>query len=361
MHSLSYALVGCGRIAKRHILAVQDNPELKLVGLVDIDSTASQSLDDEYNLQVEHYSSIEDLYTHKCPDVVAIATESGSHAYLAKYALEHFSHLIIEKPMALSIDDCNEIIECAKRANKKVCVCHQNRFNKSMQYVAQLMSLHAFGDITHASCALRWNRDKSYYDQAPWRGSWAHDGGCVMNQCIHILDALLYLIDKPVKSVWAKTNNLIHPYIEGEDIAFAHITFEGDIAAHFEGSVTMYERNLEETLALFGSKGLCKIGGTSLNCIEEFRLQSSQKSLHEIQEITAEHPENVYGFGHGALYKNFIEAIQTDTSPLIDAYAGKRAVELVLAIYQSSRTHQEVKLPILKGASIDMQGFEPWK
>lgn len=361
MSTLSYALVGCGRIAHRHIIAYQACKDLKLVGLVDTELEAAQSLAHDHGLDCTTFASLDDLLATEVPDIVAIATESGSHAPLALKALLAGSHVIIEKPMALSIEECNKIIETAKSCNKKLSVCHQNRYNQSMQYVAQMMQEGALSELTHAACTLRWNRNKPYYEQASWRGTWAHDGGCVMNQCIHILDALLYLVDRPVKSVWAKTTNIMHPYIEGEDLALATITFDGGLMAHFEGTVDIYEKNLEETLSLFGKGGLVKIGGTSLNMIEELRCDDPNIDLETIKAQTHEMPQNVYGFGHSALYQEFTSAIQNDGCPLIDAHAGARAVELVLAIYESSRTGCEVKLPLKSASSMDMKGFEPWK
>ncbi len=353
---MKYALIGCGRISPNHIGAAINN-NLEIVGICDL---IPQKMKEKKELfpvikDVNEYTDYKEMISKEKPDLVAIATESGEHAKIAIDCLNLGVNVIIEKPIALSIEDANKIIELSKEKNLKVCACHQNRFNKAIQKIRQNLESGSFGKLYYGTAHILWNRNKGYYDQAPWRGTWAQDGGTLMNQCIHNIDLLRWMMGNDIDEVYAYTDNLDHPYIEAEDTGLALIKFKNGTYGILEGTSNVYPKNLEETLYVFGSKGTAKAGGSSVNKIEVWRFEDGEDEEKVKSEFSEEH-KNVYGLGHTPLYKDMIEAIVEDRSPYVDAEAGKRALELVLAIYLSASTHKPVKLPLDKCSTLNFVG-----
>ena len=177
-----------------------------------------------------------------------------------------------------------------------------------------------------------------------------------MNQCIHNIDLLRWMMGDEVAEVCAYTDNLNHDYIEAEDLGIAIVKFKNGSYGIIEGTTDVYPKNLEETLYLFGQTGTVKAGGKSVNIIEEWLFENNEEDPEEVKKNNSEMPQSVYGFGHTPLYKNVINAIQTHTKPLVDARAGRRALELVLAIYKSAAEGKSVKLPLDKCSTMDFVG-----
>ena len=289
-------------------------------------------------------------------DLVAIATESGKHAQIALDCMDYNCNLIIEKPIALSIKDADDIIEKAKRLGLKVCACHQNRFNKSIQKIRDALEKNRFGRMFYGTAHIRWCRDYEYYNRAKWRGTWEQDGGALMNQCVHNIDLLRWMMGDEIDEVVGMTDRLQHDYIETEDLGIALIRFKNGSYGIVEGTTDVYPRNLEETLYLFGEKGTVKAGGQSVNVIEEWRFSDMLDDAEEVKRRFHENPPNIYGYGHTPLYANVIEAIEKNKIPYVDAEAGKRALELVLAIYQSAIKKTIVKFPLEACSTMDFKG-----
>ena len=353
---MRYALIGCGRISPNHIEAAKNN-NLEFVAMCDIVPEIMEQKSDLFHLESVHkYTDYRELLAVEKPELVAIATESGKHAVIALDCIEAGCNVIIEKPIALSIADADAIIAAGEKAGVVVCANHQNRFNKSVQYMRKALEEGRFGRLSHGAAHVRWNRGKSYYEQAPWRGTWAQDGGCLMNQCIHNIDLLRWFMGDEIDEVMAYTDQLLHPYLEAEDLGMALVKFSNGSYGLIEGTTNVFPRNLEETLYLFGEKGTAKAAGTSDNIIEEWRFDDDIDDPEEIKKIFSENPPNIYGFGHTPLYADVIEAIKTGRPPLVDARAGKRALELVLAIYKSAAEHRPVKLPLKECSSMDFAG-----
>ena len=239
--------------------------------------------------------------------------------------------------------------------NVKVSASHQNRFNVAIQELRQAVDANRFGRLSHGSIHVRWNRNKGYYDQAPWRGTWKDDGGCLMNQCIHGIDLLRWMFGDEVEEVYGTTRQQFHDYLEAEDVGMAVLKFKNGAIATVEGTTNVYPKNLEETLYVFGEKGTVKIGGTSTNNIDVWDFEDeTEEDKHKkgLEEQTS----NVYGNGHTSLFADMIDAIKNDRAPYVDAVAGKNALEIVLAIYKSQKTGMPVKLPLTAFASTDMKG-----
>ncbi|MBO4747478.1 MAG: Gfo/Idh/MocA family oxidoreductase [Clostridiales bacterium] len=353
---MKYALIGCGRISPNHIEAAKNN-KLEFVAMCDIDPEVMKEKSEKFDLaDVKKYTDYHELLENEKPELVAIATESGKHAAIALDCIAAGCNVIIEKPIALSIADAQAIVDAGKKAGVVVCANHQNRFNKSVQYIRKALEEGRFGKLSHGAAHVRWNRGKSYYDQAPWRGTWAQDGGCLMNQCIHNIDLLRWMMGDDIDEVMAYTDQLQHNYLEAEDLGMAIVKFSNGSYGLIEGTTNVFPKNLEETLYLFGEKGTAKAAGTSDNIIEEWRFADELDNSEEVREQFSENPPNVYGFGHTPLYADVIDAIKTGRAPLVDAEAGKRALELVLAIYKSAAEHRPVKLPLDECSTMDFVG-----
>ena len=353
---MKYALIGCGRISPNHIEAARNN-KLEFAALCDINEAAMQEKSDRFNLGAVHkYTDYREMLEKESPKLVAIATESGKHAKIAMECIDAGCNVIIEKPIALSISDANEIINRARKKGVVVCANHQNRFNKSVQYIRKALEAGRFGRLFHGTAHIRWNRGKSYYEQAPWRGTWEQDGGCLMNQCIHNIDLLRWMMGDDVDEVMAYTDQLNHEYLEAEDLGLALVKFKNGSYGVIEGTTNVYPKNLEETLYIFGENGIAKAAGTSDNIIEEWQFKDNLDDPETVKKTYGENPPNVYGFGHTPLYKDVIEAINIGRKPYVDGEAGKRALELVLAIYKSAAEHRPVKLPLAECSTMDFVG-----
>lgn len=354
---MKYALIGCGRISTNHMKAALEN-HLQIAAVCDLCADRMEVLLAKHGLEkdnIKRYTDYKQMLEENDLELISIATESGLHASIALYCIEKGIHVIIEKPMAMSLTDADQIIRLSEEKNVKVCVSHQNRFNIAVQKMRKALEEERFGKLSHGAVHVRWNRNKEYYEQAPWRGTWAQDGGALMNQCIHGIDLLRWTFGDEIEEVYGQTRQQFHSYLEAEDIGMAVVTFKNGALATVEGTTNVYPQNLEETLYVFGEKGTVKLGGKSTNTIDvwEFADEAEQdKNNKGLKEATS----NVYGNGHTALFADMIDAIANNRSPYVDAQAGRNALELVLAIYKSQKTGQPVKLPLESFASMDMQG-----
>lgn len=355
---MRYALIGCGRIAVNHIKAALNN-HLEICAVCDVKPEAMETLLAKYGLEkdetIRRYTDYKELVRAEKPVLASIATESGIHAEIALHCIDAGVNVMIEKPMAMSMADADEIIRRSREKGVKVSACHQNRFNVAVQETRKALEAGRFGPLSHGSIHVRWNRDRNYYDQAPWRGTWAQDGGCLMNQCIHGIDLLRWMMGDEVEEVYGVTKRQFHDYLEAEDVGMAVVKFKNGAVGTIEGTTNVYPKNLEETLYLFGETGTVKLGGTSTNNIDVWDFADEKEADGKnkgLQEATS----NVYGNGHTSLFADMIAAIEEDRTPYVDAVAGRNALEMILAIYQSAATEKPVKLPLKNAASIDFTG-----
>ena len=355
---MKYALIGCGRIATNHIKAAVNN-KLEIVAVCDILPEKMEALLAKHGLEndtsIKRYTDYKQMLAENDITLASIATESGIHAEIALYCIDQGVNIIIEKPMAMSMNDAEEIIRRSDEKGVKVSACHQNRFNIAIQKMRQAVEADRFGRISHGSIHVRWNRNQDYYVQAPWRGTWEQDGGCLMNQCIHGIDLLRWMMGNEVDEVYGVTKQQFHDYLECEDIGMAVVKFKNGAVATIEGTTNVYPMNLEETLYLFGETGSVKIGGKSTNNIDvwDFADEGEEDQANKgLEEVTS----NVYGNGHTSLFADVMDAIENDRKPYVDAVAGRNALEMILAIYQSAATGKPVKLPLKDVASTDFKG-----
>ena len=355
---MKYALIGCGRIAVNHMKAAINN-ELEIVAVCDVLEEKMEELLAKYGLEkdesIKRYTDYKKMVEELQPELASIATESGIHAEIALYCIEKGVNLIIEKPMAMSIEDANKIIDLAEKKNVKVSACHQNRFNVAIQKLRKAVESGRFGKLSHGSIHVRWNRNAGYYEQAPWRGTWEQDGGALMNQCIHGIDLLRWMMGDEIEEIYGATRQQFHDYLEAEDVGMAVIKFKNGAIGTIEGTTNVFPKNLEETLYIFGENGTVKIGGTSTNNIDvwDFAVETEEDQENKGLE---EETSNVYGNGHTSLFADVMDAIENDRKPYVDAVAGRNALEVVLSIYKSQKTAAPVKFPLTEFASADMKG-----
>jgi predicted dehydrogenase len=355
---LRIGLIGCGRIGtKKHIEALIENKEVfQTVAVCDIVKekalNCADILEKRTGKKPEVETDYRELIKREDIDAVIIATDSGSHYEITMEALSNGKHVLVEKPMALSTKHADEMIELSKKKNLKLAVSFQNRFNPPIQELRKKIEEGAFGKINYGVATIRWNRNEEYYKQASWRGTWEKDGGALMNQCTHNIDLLQWMLGGEIEEVYGVIKNFNHPYIEAEDFGGAIIKFKDGKVGIIEGTTTIYPKNLHEKLGIFGEKGTVIIGGLAVNRIEEWRFEGEEG--HPFMKLPD--PDTVYGFGHVPLYKDFYESIVENRKPYISGEDGKKAVEIVLAIYKSALTGKPVKFPF-EFSTEDMKGM----
>jgi len=359
---MRYALIGCGRVAPNHIIAARASG-LEIAALCDLDVEKAKAFRSEMRLPetIPIYEDAARMMDEVKPELTAIASSSGDHAQLALKAIRRGIHVIVEKPIALSLSDADEMIREAKAHGVKLCVSHQNRFNPTIRCVYDAVSDGRLGRVLHGAANIRWFRGRDYYEQAAWRGTWKEDGGALMNQCIHDIDLLIWMLGNEPEMVFGFTCNQIHPYIEAEDLGMAVVRFKNGAIGSIEGTTDVYPDGLEETLTIFGETGTVRAGGMSLNHMDVWNVKGEEDRLPEIQKACNENPENVYGNGHTPLYRDMIRAVETDGEPLVDGRAGRKALEVILAIYRSSRTGEAVRLPLAEASTLEEIPFSERK
>lgn len=353
---MKYALIGCGRISELHLRAAAENG-LEISALCDLlPDKAEEKKSAHGNEKTTVYTDYHELLANEKPDLVAVTTDSGAHAEIAIACIKAGCHVIIEKPMAMSMADAREIVRLSREMDVRVCACHQNRFNKSIRRMRKAVESGRFGKMLHGNAYIRWFRGDDYYELADWRGTWAGDGGTLMNQCIHDIDLLRWMMGPEITEVFGYTDRLNHDIIEAEDFGCALIRFANGSYGIVEGTTNVYNDDLEEKLVIFGSKGTVKVGGISCNALEEWRFADVEEDADRIKAKSTEEVDSVYGFGHTAVYADVIEAIREHRDPYITAEDGMRALELVLAIYLSAAEGRPVKLPLGDVSSTDFIG-----
>lgn len=339
MKKLRFAILGCGRISYKHVEALINNSEYAtLAAVCDIDEKKAADRKEQYEskisgTEVKVYTDHMEMLKNEGLDVVTIATESGYHAQHAFDCMNNGAHVLIEKPMALSVEDADAMIALAKEKGKKICVSHQNRFNPPIQKLRRAIEEGRFGRIMSGTARILWTRDMNYYKQAPWRGTEALDGGTLMNQCIHNIDLLQWMLGgSEIERIHAERETFLRD-IEMEDFGAILIRFKNGSIGIVEGSAVVYPKNLEETLSIFGEKGTVVIGGLAVNEIKTWQFEDERDYDKEDHSTDI---DNVYGEGHTPLYKDFIDAINNNTEPLVNGEEGKKAMEIILRAYEVS-------------------------
>ena len=329
-------LVGCGRILPKHLESIKSlNKKFKLVGICDVNEKKRKKYSSK--LKVPSFSLIEDGIDKTQPDIVSILTPSGMHADHAIRVLKKKKHVIIEKPMCLKINDAKKIIQYSIKQKRRVFVVMQNKFNRPVKKLIKDIKSNKFGRIFHTDVLVKWKRDKKYYKQDNWRGTWKYDGGVVCNQASHHLDLMRSIMGNPI-SVYAKGFKHINQ-IEAEDTALIILQFKNGTSGMMQATTAMRPFDIEGSLSVMGDKGSAKIGGFALNEISYY-FSNDHINLEKYKT----NPKNVYGFGHLEFYKHVHHYLINKKKSEFDDRSSYNTVKIINAIYKSIETKKEVFL-----------------
>jgi len=330
---LKFAIIGCGRIAKRHADIIQDFSEL--LAVCDIIDDRAREFGKLYSCS--HYNNLEDLLANENGvDVVSICTPNALHARQTIAALRAHKHVLCEKPMAISVSDCKEMIDEAGKAKKNLFIVKQNRFNPPIAALKQVIDEGRLGKILNVELNCFWNRNDKYYKESNWKGTKALDGGTLFTQFSHFID-LIYWLAGDVKRVFAIAKNFSHKdTVEFEDTGVIALEFENGALGTINYTVNSFQKNMEGSITVFGEKGTVKVGGQYLNVLEYQCIDG-----YEISGLAESRPPNDYGFymgsmsNHDKVYENIIEVLKYNGKIAANAYEGMKTVEIIEKIYRS--------------------------
>lgn len=333
------ALVGCGRISDRHLKVITMMPELKLVGVCDCQMDRAQAAGEAYG--VPTFTDAEAMVKALEPDIVSILTDSGLHPRIGCLLAPHVSVLVVEKPMALTLEDADRLIETCEAHGTKLFVVKQNRFNPPIVALKKAVLEGRFGKMVMGTVRIRWARHQSYYDQDAWRGTWKLDGGVLTNQASHHIDLLQWLLG-PVDSVKAYVATRL-ANIEVEDTAAAVLKFKCGALGVVEATTATRPNDLEGSLSLLGEMGSVVIGGFSVNKPVTWNFVEPRPEDSEIHNLIT-NPPSVYGFGHLPYYQHVLESLDGGRNSMLAGLEGRKSLEIINALYESAFTGREVHL-----------------
>jgi predicted dehydrogenase len=341
---LGFALVGCGRIANKHadLLHGGHIKGARLVAVCDVKPDRAAAFGSKY--KVPHFTDMHDMMAKQdsAIDVVCILTESGLHGRHCLELARYKKDIVVEKPMALTLDDADAMIKACDANGIRLFVVKQNRYNLPVQAARGALDTGRFGKLVMGTVRVRWCRTQAYYDQDPWRGTWSLDGGVFANQASHHVDLLEWFLGEPV-SVFAKSRRAL-VNIEAEDTGVAVITFRSGAIGIVEATTATRPKDLEGSLSILGEKGTVEIGGFAVNEMKVWNFTDPTPADAEMLTRMREAPPNVYGFGHGAYLNNVVQTITGNGAALVDGLEGRKSLELINAIYESIAAEREVIL-----------------
>lgn len=339
---INFALVGCGRISKRHSELLGNNQIFgaSLVAVCDKVIDKAMLIAKKYDIPA--YSNMHEMMKIEKVDVVVVLTESGLHAKHTIELAPYGAHVVVEKPMALTLNDADQMIEACDKHGVKLFVIKQNRFNVPVVVLRKALEQGRFGKLIMGTVRVRWCRTQAYYDQDPWRGTWAYDGGVLTNQASHHVDLLEWMMGD-VESVFAKSKQAL-ANIEAEDTAIVILKFCNGALGIIEATTAIRPKDLEGSISVLGEKGSVEIGGFAVNEMKTWNFSETIDGDDEVIEKYSVNPPNVYGFGHQAYYEHIIDCLKNKTPQLVDGLQGRKSLELINAIYESIETGKEVAL-----------------
>jgi predicted dehydrogenase len=345
---LRTALAGCGRIGERHARILASSPESELVGLADLDSAKAEDYASRHGGRP--YADIAGMIAAESPDLLAVCTPSGLHAEgVIAAARAGVRNIVVEKPMALRLPDADAMIAACEGAGARLFVVKQNRYNLPIKKLREAVEEGRFGKLVLGAVRVRWCRRQDYYDQAPWRGTWAMDGGVFSNQASHHVDMLAFMMGD-VESVKAMASTRLVS-IEAEDTGLALLRFRSGALGVVEATTAARPADLEGSISILGENGTVEVGGFAMNEMTVWRFADERPEDAEVLERYRTNPPDVYGFGHHEYYRDVFDAIARDEPPVVDGREGRRSLEVITAIYESIESGREVRFPFTPRAS----------
>jgi predicted dehydrogenase len=339
---LRFAIVGCGRIAGRHAEHIANHGQLVAAADVHVDRAAK--LTDPVGGKA--FSSLSEMLSEMADeiDVISVCSPNGLHAQHTIASLDAGCHVLCEKPMALSSHDCGEMIQAAERANRRLFVVKQNRFNPPVAAVKEAIEAGRLGKVYSVALNCFWNRNEAYYVNDEWKGSLNLDGGTLYTQFSHFVDLLYWMIGD-VADAASFTDNFCHSdTVEFEDCGAAVLRFRNGAIGTVSFTINSFGKNMEGSLALFAEKGTVKIGGQYLNELEYQKIED-----FEISGLPEGNPANQYGHyvgsmsNHGEVYSNVVDVLVHGGVIKTNGYEGLKTVEIIEKIYESNQWNQELK------------------
>lgn len=337
---IRFAFVGCGAISNKHAIALKRLAAVaEVVGAYDIDEKAAKSFGQKYSIPSFH--QIEEMIEKSNPNVLNILTPSGDHADRILDLIRFNRHFIVEKPLALRLDQIDTILQQCDKKGTKIYVVQQNRFNPPIQKLKEALSKGRFGKIVMGTVRVRWCRDQAYYDQKPWRGTWALDGGVLTNQASHHIDMLIWMMGE-AESVMARTTRRL-VQIEAEDTGAAIIQFRDGALGIVEATTATRPKDLEGSISILGEKGSVEIGGFFMNELRTWKFCEPDEMDESIWKEWSSVPDEP-AWNHTEFFKDVIRSLNFGERGLIDGLEGRKSIELINAIYESAETGKEVFL-----------------
>ena len=342
MDKLRFALIGCGSIARKHAQALHSYlPEAEIGAFVDLDPRRASEFSTKFGAPAFTSASEMMKALGDQIDVISVLTPSGAHCQNVLDLVQYGRPLVVEKPLALRLEDADRMIEACDTHGSKLFVVHQNRYNLPIMAARQALEQGRFGRLVMGSVRLRWTRDQKYYDSEAWRGTWAHDGGVFMNQAVHHIDMLTWFMGgvETVRSMAA--TRLVQ--IEAEDTGVAVLRFNSGALGVLEATTATRPKDLEGSISILGEKGTVVIGGFFMNELVTWNFAERQPIDDAIFDQYGKNPPD-FGYNLGEYLRGVIASIRSKKAGLVDGLEGRKSLELVTAIYESIETNSDVQL-----------------
>ena len=368
---LRVALIGCGRIAVKHILAItKRNSGLLLCAVADTTSGAFDRLFDSCKLSgkkkhqikntVNTYTDYHEMLQKEKPDITSITAPSGLHYAMAKAAMLSGSHILLEKPMSMKASQAKELLNISEQKNRQIAMGHIFRYFPIVGNLQKDVAAGRFGKISHGSVIVRWGHDQAYYDQTAWRGTWKNDGGVLMNQCIHAIDLICWLMNGQATSANAMLGKRFH-HMEAEDIALGTLKLDNGALCQIEGTTNSPSRDHEAAFYLLGEKGGFRMGVRRGKPYFDIRINGKKKNFEYVmKEIRSRGLSALRSLTnpHAGIYADLRDAVLNQKSPIADAKSGMMSVESVLALYLSAKEKRQITIPLAEDfSSEDMSKY----
>jgi len=338
---LGFALIGCGKIADKHLHVLSHLPGARLLVCCDTRKERAEARAAKAGGGARATDSVAEALAFPGVGAVTICTPSGSHADLAVAAARAGKHVFVEKPLALTLDEADAMIDACDAAGVKLFVVKQNRYNRPVQALRRAIDQGRLGRIFMGGARVLWHRDQRYYDSEAWRGTWAQDGGVITNQASHHIDLLLWMMGDVV-SVYACGSRVLHE-IETEDTATVLLRFRHGAAATVQATTCVQPRDVEGSIALFGTRGTVEIGGFAANELRTWMFDEERPEDRAIRDEWGSNPAD-FAYNHLEFFKDALQTIGVQRRALIDGIEGRRSLEVIHAIYESMETGKEVTL-----------------
>ncbi len=339
MRKVRFALIGCSKIALKHAEALRRLDTAELTAVCDVDGDRARKLGDSYGAKA--YGDYHEMLRSEDVDVVSVLTPSGRHAAHILDIVQYRRHVVVEKPLALRLDDADDVIRACDETGVKLFVVKQNRLNRPIQALRRALDARRFGKLVLGTVRVRWCRPQSYYDSAAWRGTWAQDGGVLMNQASHHIDMLEWMMGD-LDSVMAMTATQL-ARIEAEDTAVAILRFRSGALGVIEATTATRPQDLEGSISILGERGTVVVGGFAMDQLVTWQFADARPEDETVFETHGTNPPD-FAWNHAEYLRGVVESVQDGTKALVDGLEGRRSLELINALYESSETSREVPL-----------------